>query len=123
MKRNVLIFTASTGHGHNAAAESLKKEIAIHGYNVHTFEPIKQVSKSLDMIIGDGYKVLATKMPKMYGTLYKLSNYEAMNSRISKIFIKALEDKIIELVKLYKPSLIISTHPLIVNVISNVCVC
>lgn len=118
MKKNVLIFTASTGQGHNTVADSLDKELVFHGYNVLTIEPLKEVSKSLDLLIADGYKVLATKLPKMYGGLYKLSNHELTNHRISRILIKALENKIYELINIYNPSLVISTHPLIVNVIS-----
>lgn len=119
MNKNVLIFTASTGHGHNAAANSLKKELTFHGYNVFTIEPTREVSKSLDVLISDGYKVLATKLPKMYGTLYKLSNYRRTNNQISKLLIKALEDKIFELINEYNATLVISTHPLIVKVISS----
>ncbi|MFP4697193.1 MAG: MGDG synthase family glycosyltransferase [Eubacteriales bacterium] len=119
MGKKVLIFTASTGHGHNIAAESLKKELSFHGYQVLTIEPIKEASKSLDTFIADGYKVLATKLPKMYGTIYKLSNYELTNNKIARLLIKSLEEKIYELSLLHKPSLMISTHPLIVKVISS----
>jgi processive 1,2-diacylglycerol beta-glucosyltransferase len=118
MGKKVLIFTASTGHGHNSAAKSLGKELVFHGYDVLTIEPLKEASKSLDTIIADGYKMLATKLPKMYGTLYKISNVELMNQKLSKVLIKVLEDRIYNFIIEHKPSLIISTHPLIVNVIS-----
>lgn len=119
MKKNVLIFTASTGQGHNAAAESLEKELTFQGYEVFTIEPTREVSKSLNTFIADGYKVLATRLPKMYGTLYKLSNYRKTNNQIAKLLKKALEEKIYNLICSYDATLVISTHPLIVNVIST----
>jgi processive 1,2-diacylglycerol beta-glucosyltransferase len=55
----------------------------------------------------------------MYGTIYKISNNETMNKPVAKIFIKALKDKIEEIVNTENASMIISTHPLLVDVISS----
>ncbi|TCT14686.1 processive 1,2-diacylglycerol beta-glucosyltransferase [Natranaerovirga pectinivora] len=118
--KKVLIFTVSAGHGHNSAANSLKKELEAQAYEVLTIEPTKEISKSLDTIISDGYKVLATKLPKMYGTLYKISNYQVLNNRLTKLCIRTLEEKIYNIILEHKPRLIICTHPMFVNVISNI---
>lgn len=115
MKSKVIIFTASTGHGHNQVATAMKNELEANGCVVSIIEPFKEVSKSLDLLVSDGYRVLATKMPKMYGTIYKMSNQRFLGKPVEKISIKAIEDKLEEIVVLEQPSLVISTHPLIVK--------
>ncbi|QUH28858.1 MGDG synthase family glycosyltransferase [Vallitalea guaymasensis] len=119
MKKTIVIVSASTGYGHNQVAGALKLEFEEKGYKAVIVEPLKEVSKSLDMLVSDGYKILATLMPKMYGTIYKISNNETMNKPVAKIFIKALTDKIEEIVNFENASMIISTHPLLVDVISS----
>lgn len=119
MKKTIVIVSASTGYGHNQVAGALKLEFEEKGYEAVIVEPLKEVSKSLDILVSDGYKILATLMPKMYGTIYKISNNETMNKPVAKIFIKALRDKIEEIVDFENASLIISTHPLLVDVISS----
>lgn len=119
MKKTIVIVSASTGYGHNQVAGALKLEFEEKGYKAVIVEPLKEVSKSLDMLVSDGYKILATLMPKMYGTIYKISNNETMNRPVAKIFIKALTDKIEEIVNFENASMIISTHPLLVDVISS----
>lgn len=119
MKKKVIIVSASTGQGHNQVADALKLELVEKGYEALVIEPLKEVGKSLDILVSDGYKILATIMPKMYGTIYKISNNETMNKQVAKLFIGALQDKIEEIVYKEQPSLIISTHPLIVDVVSS----
>ena len=119
MRETIIIVSASTGYGHNQVADALKLEFEEKGYEAIIVEPLKEVSKSLDILVSDGYKMLATIMPKMYGTIYKISNNETMNKPVAKIFIKALRDKIEELVNVNDAKLIISTHPLLVDVISS----
>lgn len=114
-RQRILILTASTGQGHNAAADSLKRELELSGYEVIKEEPFKVMGTSVDAFMGDGYKLLATKMPKLYGTLYKLTNYETKSTKVSKMFYKPVAKTILEFCNQYKPTLIISTHPLFVG--------
>ena len=116
MKR-VLIFTASTGGGHNQAAKSLENEFKSYGYEVIKLDVLKETSKILDALISDGYRILATSLPKMYGGLYKLSDKKRVNRRVTRLITKIQYNKIYHLIMENKPDLIIGTHPFIVNVI------
>ncbi|MGF7060316.1 MGDG synthase family glycosyltransferase [Brassicibacter mesophilus] len=116
MKR-VLIFTASTGGGHNQAAKSLENEFKSYGYEVIKLDVLKETSKLLDTLISDGYRILATSLPKMYGGLYKLSDKKRVNRRVTRLITKLHYNKIYQLIIENKPDLIIGTHPFIVNVI------
>ncbi len=120
MNNRILIVSASTGQGHNQVAYALNQELSLKGYKVNTIEPLKEVSKSLDTLVSDGYKILATLMPKMFGGLYKVSNKQEINKSVAKLTIKALEEKVGAIIDRENPGLIISTHPLLVKVVGHI---
>lgn len=118
MKKNVIIFSASTGLGHNQVANTLKHELALQGYEVTIIEPFKEKNGYLDGFVSDGYKVLATHAPKMYGRIYSISNKSMMNKSISRYTRHILETRLEEIIDRYEPELIICTHALFVKLIS-----
>jgi processive 1,2-diacylglycerol beta-glucosyltransferase len=115
----ILIFTASTGGGHNQVALSLKNEFQARGYEVIKLDILKETSKVLDVLIADGYRVLANNLPRMYGGLYKISDRISINKPITSLFTKIASKRIFELIQENRPSLIIGTHPFIVNVVGG----
>jgi processive 1,2-diacylglycerol beta-glucosyltransferase len=117
--KKVLIVTASTGQGHNSVAESLKKELEKQNYEVKCIEPIKETGEVLDRLVSGGYEILATKVPSLFGMLYKASNHRITSNSIGSILGKSIKDITYEIINEYKPNVIISTHPLLVKVIAN----
>ncbi|MTI66217.1 MAG: galactosyldiacylglycerol synthase [Firmicutes bacterium] len=117
--KKVLIFTASTGGGHNQAATSLEEEFIIQGFNVTKVDALKETSKILDLLIADGYKVLAKNLPKLYGGLYKISDKKRINDKVTNILTKLVRKSLYEKIKKNDPDLIIATHPFIVNVVGS----
>ena len=120
MNKRILICTASTGQGHNTVAFSLKDELEQLGYDVAIMEPMKQKNEHLGNFIDGGYKLLATKMPKVYSGLYKVTNYEMVDVRVNRWIDNFMNGGLEDLVKTFDPALIISTHPLLVKQISEV---
>lgn len=117
--KTVLILTASTGQGHNAAADSLAEAFSSKGYNVVKYEFIKESNRVLNRVVVTGYELLALKMPRFYGNLYKLSDVKKINNVVVKhAFLKA-KSKVLEVVREINPSIIIGTHPFSVSVISK----
>lgn len=114
----VLILSASTGHGHNQAANSLKNELESAGYTVNIAEPLKEEGRVMDLLIDDGCNMLASKLPKMYGTIYKITGHRFINKGVVTFFNLTLSSTVFQLVEQHKPDLLISTHPLLVNVVS-----
>jgi len=115
----VMIFSASTGHGHNQAADCLKKELEASGYSVRIVEPLKkEESWIMEALIDDGYHILATRLPKMYGKLYKITYNEFLNKNVKRILNRTMDNVIEQLIQEYKPDLLITTHPLHVSVVS-----
>lgn len=115
----VLILSASTGYGHNQAAASLKSDLEASGYEVRITEPLKTEGRVLETLIDDGYNLLATRLPRMYGKIYKITGYKHINKGIVTFFNKALGNTVDSLIRDYEPDLIISTHALLVNVVSH----
>jgi len=115
----VLILSASTGHGHNQAARCLKNELEESGYTVHIAEPLKEEGKFMDHLIDDGYHILATKLPKMYGKLYKITGHKFVNKGVTTFFNMTLSSTVDQLIQEHQPHLLIVTHALLVNVVSS----
>ncbi len=119
MKGNVIILSASTGHGHNQVAKTLQNELTCQGFDVKVIEPFKETNKHLDDFVNDGYKILATRAPRMFGTIYKMSNRSLMNKSISRYTRFVLRNKLMELVLENDTDMVICTHPLFVKAISH----
>ncbi|MCK8058266.1 MULTISPECIES: glycosyltransferase [unclassified Fusibacter] len=109
--KNVLIVTASTGAGHNQAANNLKKEFEEKGMSVHIVDMFKTTSRGMNMIVADGYKILATKLPKTYGVIYKTADKKHFNRIIARNVFIATELRLKKVIRNTVPDLIISTHP------------
>lgn len=107
----IVILTASTGAGHNQAAQNLKVEFEALGHQVQVVDMFKLTHKSIDVIVSDGYKMLATKLPKAYGLMYKTTDMKYFNPVFAKHFFLATELRLKKVFRSYQPDLVISTHP------------
>ncbi len=117
--KKVLILTASTGEGHNQAAKSLAEKFDEHGYSPYTMDLFKETSTALNTLMSDGYKVLANKLPTMYGALYKMFNRKSFNNRFLRYGLIMVKNRVLEEVKSIQPDVIVSTHPFAVGIISD----
>ncbi|MDP4176886.1 MAG: glycosyltransferase [Bacillota bacterium] len=114
--KTVLILTASTGEGHNQAADSLADSFKSKGYNTVEFDFIKESNKVMNAFVVDGYKLLATSWPKFYGNLYRISDMQKFNDKFMKHFLRNIEYKVYKLINQCNPDIIIGTHPFSVAV-------
>ncbi len=117
--KTVLILTASTGEGHNQAADSLKKKYEKIGYEAVKYDFLKNTTMVMNSFIVDGYEVLAKYYPKLYGNIYKLSDKKSINDILFKRLFIIVQKKIMREIILIQPDLIVGTHPLSVSVISR----
>lgn len=114
----VLILTASTGQGHNQAADSLKHSFLQQGFQVEKYDILKDNSKLLNKFVVGGYELLVAKSPKVYGGIYNITNFSKINLGLKPAFIHS-QYKIYNFIKSFKPSVIIGTHPFSVNIIAS----
>lgn len=117
--KKILILTASTGAGHNQVAKTLEAQLASRGHEVKRVDFIREQSKILEMLVEDGYDVLASKFPETYGRLYNMSNREWIHGRFAKMVVAAEYRRAKQLVLSYEPDLIIGTHTFAVSVFNR----
>jgi processive 1,2-diacylglycerol beta-glucosyltransferase len=119
MVKRVLIFTASTGAGHDQAAEAIHCNLAQKGLDVHVVNTLASCPKIYERLIENGYSIMANYMPKLYGGLYYFSHYRHPNHNLKKVFAHLFKDSMLKEIEAYQPDLMISTHPLYVNVLAS----
>lgn len=117
MKR-ILILTASTGAGHNQVAKTLES-ILLQNYEVHRVDFIREESKILEILIEDGYDILATKFPELYGRLYHMANRNMISSSFHQLMTRAVYRRTRQIIDTINPDLIIGTHTFAVNIVNR----
>jgi processive 1,2-diacylglycerol beta-glucosyltransferase len=119
MKQTGLIFTAATGGGHNQAALSLKQQMAQEGFDMHVIDVFKENGKFLELLIEDGYSVVANRVPYLYGGIYKFSGQRTPNKHLRRFFKVLLKRQLMHYLSVYEPSILVSTHPIFVHLIAE----
>lgn len=117
--KKILILTASTGEGHNAAAQSLEEKFRLGGYDTKTLDLFKETSRALNVVIEDGYRVLANRFPSLYGFMYRALNRKSINHRFLRYSLFIIKRRLYETIKEMQPSIIVGTHPFAVGMISD----
>jgi len=116
--KKVLIFTTSTGQGHNQAADSVAESFENDGYEIIKLDFLAKNSKILNDIIVIGYELLASKFPKFYGWFYYLTDNKLINKILRFPFFLA-KKKVSKLIAEIKPDIIVATHSISISVISD----
>ncbi len=109
--KKIMIFSGSTGNGHNQVAKVLKQRLIEEGMTVLIVDILKESSPWVDLMINDGYSLMVSKFPRIYGRLYDFTNeYPRSNRLIRRL---TLEEKRFfrRVVEPFDPDLILTTHP------------
>ena len=113
----VLLLYAKVGNGHLKAAENIKIALQETDDSIEIdYEDGLEYSSALtNKLIIKGYASLARSMPKWWGTIYKSSDKQDMNTvgEINKMVNKALTIRLKKMLRVRRPDIIISTHPFI----------
>nr|WP_320025917.1 glycosyltransferase [uncultured Acetobacterium sp.] len=116
----VFIFTASTGAGHNLAAQSLKESLDEAGYQTEVYDAFKETNITLDRLITKGYQQMVVNVPKLYEQMYnQFNNMNRFQQGIFQVLTKVMNPDIVPLINSGKPDLIITTHPFVTNVLGT----
>ena len=117
---NILIFTASTGGGHKRAAAAI--EAKIHALspetNVSVIDGMKAIGKFYDKTVCKGYHIMATKTPKVYGKLYRLTDKRNPMTMAVMMSNEIMATKLLEVIDAQQPDIIIICHAFITNMVS-----
>lgn len=117
----LLILYVSVGTGHMKAAEALKESIEkqFDGWSVDIFDTLKYINPIIDKIVVNSYIGTLKRSPKLYSKLYTASGNGTVIYDISKTFNKILSHRLNNLIKEYKPSAIVCTHPFPMQMLSS----
>lgn len=117
----ILILSASTGGGHMRASKAIQDYMMQQdkSIRVEIVDTLKYINPILNKTITNGYVYLATKTPRLYGKLYYLSNREhKLKNFVSKVN-NLLSNKLLPLLKDYRPDIIVTTHPFSTEMVSR----
>lgn len=117
----ILVLSASTGGGHMRASAALKAYITQHDKNavVKIVDTLEYVSPILNKTVSEGYVFLATKTPKLYGSVYNTANRDTpLNSVVTKVT-GQLTKKLYPLILDFTPDVIVTVHAFAAEMASN----
>jgi len=116
----VFIFTASTGAGHNLAAQSLKESLDDAGMDTEVYDAFKESNVALDRLITKGYEQIVVNVPKLYEQMYnQFNNMNRFQQGVFQVLTRIMNPEIVPLIRFGKPDLIITTHPFVTNVLGT----
>ncbi|MBT9153502.1 MAG: Processive diacylglycerol beta-glucosyltransferase [Firmicutes bacterium] len=106
---NVMIFSASIGHGHNQVAQALASEAKCQGHAVQVIDGLEFVSPFLSKVLLESYLNMLRYTPSVYGKLYQWTE-EPMLFDFASLINKLLCRKFKRLLALHRPEAILCTH-------------
>ena len=120
---NIIILSSSTGGGHNRASNAMKTAILKKDpeTKVDIIDIFVECSKTLNVAVTQGYKLLAQKAPNLYGRMYISSDKEAtgLNEFMNNINYQCAK-KLLPVIQSYDPDVVISCHPFGVPMMSTI---
>lgn len=118
---NILIFTAATGGGHKRAAAAIEAKIKDISpeTNVTVVDAMKAIGKVYDKTICGGYHFMATKIPKVYGKCYKITDRKNLMYKAVMRSNTMMSNKLLETINQYSPDAVIICHPFVTTMISK----
>ena len=115
----ILIFTASTGGGHKRAAAALEAKIKSLSpeTEVSVVDAMKAIGKVYDKTVCGGYHFMATKIPKVYGKCYKITDRKNLMYKAVMRSNTMISNKLLETINEYSPDIVIICHPFVTTMI------
>ena len=109
----ILILSAKTGGGHMRAAEAFEAVVKEKdpSNEVLIVDGLEYVNHYFSKAIVKGYKFSATKIPNIYGLMYRASDSDNSTYKFMQKTNTHFAKKIIPLLAEFRPDVIVSTHP------------
>lgn len=117
----ILILTASTGGGHKRAAAAIEAKIKSLSpeTEVKVVDAMKAIGKVYDKTVCNGYHFMATKIPKVYGECYKITDRKNLMYKAVMQSNTMMSDKLLDTINEYMPDIAIICHPFVTTMISK----
>lgn len=118
-----LIFTVTTGQGHNQVAKVLCSNLQNKDIDTLLIDAFEYITPMLKDAINQGYLVSTKRLPKVYAKGYRMverrdsDNHESL---LAKMLNGVLSRKLIKCIEDYQPDVIICTHVFAAIMVSHV---
>ena len=114
----ILILTASTGGGHKRAAAAIEAKIKSLSpeTDVKVVDAMKAIGKVYDKTVCGGYHFMATKIPKVYGKCYKITDRKNLMYKAVMRSNTMMYKKLYETINEYLPDVVIMCHPFVTKI-------
>ena len=113
IQMNILILSASTGGGHNRAANALKEYIRLNDpeTNVDIIDAIEECSSVLNFTVVKGYETMVKVIPGLFGAIYKSTDKKSPAFDMVNGIFQQCSRRLKPIIESYEPDVIISCHP------------
>ena len=117
----LLILSAATGGGHLRASRAIRDYILQTDpeSQVEVVDAMKSIGSLMDKTVCEGYHILATKTPKLFGKLYRATNKKSPLSDLLSRFSNTFSRLLLPTIEENNPDAIISTHPFVSEMVSH----
>ncbi len=117
----ILILTASTGGGHKRAAAALEAKIKelSPDTGVKVVDAMKVIGKAYDKTVCGGYHFMATKIPKVYGECYKITDRKSVMYEAVMRSNTLMSNKLLDTIDEFEPDIVLICHPFVTTMISK----
>ena len=109
---NVLILSAHTGGGHDAAARALQEALTVQGANAQVMDSLAFGGAWLSRVVSGTYVRMVRHVPKGFGLMYRASQAVSTNRHKSPIYLfnSSYAFRMERTLERLKPDVIICTH-------------
>ncbi len=107
----ILIVTAAFGEGHNSAARNLAIALNDLGAVTKVSDPCMLGTPRVTSIVNHGYRFVTTHLPWVWALIYR-SSERCDLSRQNSPMIRRVESAMTDLIRDFKPDIVVSTFPL-----------
>lgn len=118
MPKRILILSASIGLGHVRAAQALHQAFSVFDHQVVSQDALELIAVPWGKFYGKAYNNLVDKAPEVLGWLYEhaaeIGKYQEHGHGLHYI----QNGSLIRFIKTYNPDVVITTHPLLTNLVS-----
>lgn len=116
----IMLLTAATGGGHLRASAAVEQYIRDNtDYDVVTVDALKAVGRFLDKTVCDSYRFMATRVPAMFGRLYKQTNRQNLFSGLVPKLSGLFSNLLLHAIAPHQPDVILTTHPFATEMVSD----
>ncbi len=107
-----VIFTVTTGQGHNQVASVLNQALCESGVETISIDALEYITPVLKETVNQGYLVSTKRLPKVYGRGYSMLEKRDNDgdSLMVRFLNSILSRKLVKFVEDFRPDVIICTH-------------